>query len=236
MRNLPTSDDDKYPNTIGSKVSDSFVRNHILLSISLNQVSKSSVALDLAQLSQQNHENSAEWDHFNGHSRGPPGIALRSERRIVTNPNLTLSTPSDDFSIKPLTGNASASSTPLVVEPPRLVQFPLSRRNSPPGLVDNLSTTTRSVPTTPLGLSVHPLNSSSPLIPDIQPLSARIGTPGSQHVADAFSGSNDLQASLTRMPSNNGGLGFNAIQPGPDEVRVTYLSMGWEVDTLLVWS
>ena len=194
------------------------------------------MALDLAQLSQQNHENSAEWDHFNGHSRGPTGIALRSERRIVTNPNLTLSTPSDDFSIKPLTGNASASSTPLVVEPPRLVQFPLSRRNSPPGLVDNLSTTTRSVPTTPLGLSVHPLNSGSLLIPDIQPLSARIGTPGSQHVADAFSGSNDLQASLTRMPSNNGGLGFNVIQPGPDEVRVTYLSMGWKVDTLLVWS
>ena len=36
MKNLPTSDDDKYPNTIGSKVSDSFVRNYILLRISLN--------------------------------------------------------------------------------------------------------------------------------------------------------------------------------------------------------
>jgi len=72
---------------------------------------------------------------------------------------------------------------------------------------------------------MHPLNSGSSLTPDLQPLNARIGTPGSQHVADAFSGSNDLQASLTRMSSNNGGLSFNAIQPGPDEVRVIYLSI-----------
>ncbi|KAF5356163.1 hypothetical protein D9756_003987 [Leucocoprinus leucothites] len=207
MRNLPTSDDDKYHSTFG------------------NKVSKSSAALDLAQLSQQNREKSAEWPHFNGNPRGPEGIASRSERRTVTNPNITLSNPSNDFSVKPLGGNASASSTPLVVEPPQHVQLPISssRRGSPPGFIDNLSATTRSVPTTPLGLpatTAHLLKSGSPLTPDLQSLGTRIGTPSSQQLAEGLQGSNGLQASLSRLPSGtfeNGGMNFNTMQSSPDD-------------------
>ncbi|KXN87543.1 Pumilio domain-containing protein C6G9.14 [Leucoagaricus sp. SymC.cos] len=220
MRNLPTSDDDKYDSTFG------------------NKVSKSSAALDLAQLSQQNREKSAEWPHFHGNPRGPEGIASRSERRTVTNPNLTLSTPSDDFTVKPLGGNASASSTPLVVEPPQLAQLPvsLSRRGSPSGLLDNLSSTTRSVPTTPLGLpaTAHLLKSGGPLTPDLQSLGARLGTPGVKQLVDGIPGPNDLQASLSRLPSGtfeNGSLNFNTIQPSPDDYGLeSPYSLGGSVD------
>lgn len=149
----------------------------------------------------------------------------------MTNPNLTLSTPSDDFSVKPLSGNASASSTPLVVEPPQLSQIPvsLSRRGSPPGLLDSLSTTTRSVPTTPLGLpttTAHLLKAGGPLTPDLQSFNARIGTPGSQQLGDGISGTGDLQASLSRLSSasfENGSLNFNTIQSSPDDVRLRFL-------------
>jgi hypothetical protein len=91
--------------------------------------------------------------------------------------------------------------------------------------MDNLSTTTRSVPTTPLGLSAttaHLLKSGSPLAPDLQSLGARIGTPGSQQLADTLP-PNDLQASLSRLPSGtfeNGNLSFNTMQSSPDDVRV----------------
>ncbi|KAF9454952.1 pumilio-family RNA binding protein [Macrolepiota fuliginosa MF-IS2] len=219
MRNLPTSDDDKYHNTFG------------------NKVSKSSAALDLAHLSQQSREKPGEWPHFNSNPRGPDGIASRADRRTVTNPNLTLSTPSDDFSVKPLGGNVSASSTPLVVEPPQLSQIPLSlsRRGSPPGLLDSLSTTTRSVPTTPLGLpttTAHLLKAGGTLTPDLQSLSVRIGTPGSQQLGDA--GTGDIQASLSRLSSasfENGNLNFNTVQTSPDDYGLdSPYSMGGSVD------
>lgn len=225
MRNLPTSDDDKYHNNFGNKVRFLILTHFKLLSDHSCQVSKSSAALDLAHLSQPTREKSAGWPHFVNNPRAPDGIVSRTDRRTVTNPNLTLSTPSDDFLVKPLGGNMSASPTPLVVEPSQFSQVPvsLSRRGSPPGLLDSLSTTTRSVPTTPLGIpttTAHLIKTGGPMTPDLQSLSTRIGTPSSQQPGDSISGASDIQASLSRLPSatfENGSLNYN-IHSSPDDV------------------
>ncbi len=170
----------------------------------------------------------------------------RTDRRTVTNPNLTLSTPSDDFSVRPFGGNGSASSTPLVVEPPQFSQIPvsLSRRGSPPGLLDSLSTTTRSVPTTPLGIpttTAHLLKTGGPLTPDLQSLSARIGTPNSQQLGDSIPNANDIQASLSRLPSspfeNSGSLNYSNAHSSPDDVCFLSLPLVLsESHCSLVWS
>lgn len=188
-------------------------------------MSKSSAALDLAHLSQPTREKSTEWPQFVGNPRGPEGMVPRTDRRTVTNPNLTLSTPSDDFSVKPRGGNGSASSTPLVVEPPQFSQIPisLSRRGSPPGFLDSLSATTRSVPTTPLGIpttTAHLLKTGGPLTPDLQSLGPRIGTPNSQQF-DNIPSAGEIQASLSRLPSGNfenNNLNYNNVHSSPDDV------------------
>jgi hypothetical protein len=194
--------------------------------------------LDLAHLSQQTREKSAEWPHFNGNSRGPDGLTSRTDRRTVTNPSLTISTTSDDFSVKSLAGHISASSTPLVVEPPQLSQFAgsLSRRGSPPGLLDSLSTTTRSVPTTPLGLpatTAHLLKAGGPLTPDLQSLNARIGTPGSQQLGDGLSNVSEIQASLSRL-SPGSYEGYSNLQSSPDDVCIFQCDALFKLIVLLV--
>lgn len=151
----------------------------------------------------------------------------RSDRRTVTNPNLTLSGPSDDISGKIIGGVVSVSATPLV---PQTSQgsthshnAPTSRRGSPHSLLENLSTT-RSVPATPLGLSSngsHLLKTpGTPHTPEIQMMNGRIATPSTHQLADSSVNAGDLQASLSRLPTgpyDGGSLNFNSIQPNSRE-------------------
>ncbi|KAF7310460.1 RNA-binding protein [Mycena chlorophos] len=198
MRNLPTSDDDKYTSFAGK------------------QVSTSSAALDLAHISQTSPHNSfasrtletrdksSEWPQFPG--RPAPG----SDRRAATNPNLTLA--ADAAAAK--LGTVSASATPLNQSHSQLGNHaPSSRRGSPPSLLESLNGTTRSVPATPLGLSnsaVHILKSpGTPHTPETQALAARLSSVGESAV-----NANDLQASLSRLPSGqyeNGALNYNGL-------------------------
>ena len=98
------------------------------------QISVASAALDLAHISQTSprahftnraleKDKSSEWPQFNG-NRLPEGPVLRNDRRTVTNPNVTLSTPESNL----LGSVASASSTPLLQQQPTTGQTPNSRR------------------------------------------------------------------------------------------------------------
>lgn len=174
---------------------------------------------------------SSEWPQFTGNPRGPES-APRSDRRTVTNPNLTLSGPSDDISSK-IVGNVSA--TPLVTQTSQgstnsHSQAPTSRRGSPHSLLENLSAT-RSVPATPMGLSSngsHLLKTpGTPHTPDIQMMNGRIATPSSHQLADSSVNAGDLQASLSRLPAgpyDTGSLTFNSIQPTGREDVSNFLS------------
>ncbi|KAG6837202.1 hypothetical protein H0H93_013070 [Arthromyces matolae] len=201
MRNLPTSDDDKYPGSYA------------------NKVSTASAALDLAHISQTSPRShfralearekaSSEWPQFIGGPRGSDGLNSRAERRNVTNPNLTLSVPSDDVTAK-LGHTVSGSATPLIQQ---LSQGSnQSRRGSPPSLLDNISNSARSVPGTPLGVHGNPLLKSqgSPNTTDAHLLNTRLPT---HHQLSETSGSpSDLQASISRLtqpPYENPALAF----------------------------
>lgn len=197
-----------------------------------SKISTSSAALDLAHLSQtsprthfavrtlETREKSSEWPQFMGANRGPENMPARSDRRTVTNPNLTLSTPTDDIPSKAIGNTVSASATPLLqtqTSGHSHNQTPASRRGSPHSLMDGLSATTRSVPTTPLGVSglaAHLLQApGTPLVADVQNMNGRITTPG-LHVNDSPVNANDLQASLSRLSQGyeHGSLTFNSIQ------------------------
>ncbi|KAG6857647.1 hypothetical protein H0H87_010216 [Tephrocybe sp. NHM501043] len=209
MRNLPTSDDDKYHG--GSYP---------------NKVSTSSAALDLAHISQTSprshfralearEKSSSEWPQFIGGPRVPDGLNSRAERRTVTNPNLTLSAPPEDHPTGKH-GTVSTSATPLIQQFSQgsahsHVPTPVSRRGSPPGLLDGISSSGRSVPGTPLGghgNSSH-MKSGSPHAPDPHSLNTRLAA---HHQVNDGSGSpNDLQASLSRMTQP---YDFNTIQSG----------------------
>lgn len=186
---------------------------------------KSSAALDLAQPLQtlnkpvDPRETPSEWPQFIGHPRMPEG-GLRSDRRTVTNPNLTVSAPSDDVSSKMLGGSGSSSGTPLPS------QGPSSRRGSPHSFLESLSNNTRSVPATPLGLTSnasHLLKTAgTPRTPDMVTYNGRISTPNSQLVHESSMGGNELQASLSRVSSasyDNNNFVYNSAQPGRDDVR-----------------
>ncbi|KAF7340109.1 RNA-binding protein [Mycena venus] len=211
MRNLPTSDDDKYTSfllLLPLWTWPTFLRRLLVL--------RSLPVLSRLATSRQ------EWPQFAGSTRAPPpeGVALRADRRTVTNPNLTLSAPSNDASGK--LNTVSASATPLVQQHPQLgshathAQLPTSRRGSPPSLLESLNATTRSVPATPLGIpnsAVHILKSpGTPHTPETQALNGRLASVGESAV-----NAGDLQASLSRLPSgqyDSGSLTFNSIQGG----------------------
>uniref|UniRef100_A0A8H7Y5R9 PUM-HD domain-containing protein n=1 Tax=Psilocybe cubensis TaxID=181762 RepID=A0A8H7Y5R9_PSICU len=232
MRNLPTSDDDKYNNNYQGKIS------------------TASAALDLAHISQTSprahyaraldtREKSSEWPQFPGNPRGPEGVVNRSDRR-ATNPNLILSAPADE---KVLGGGVvSASSTPLIPQQSQgpahsLNQGPTSRRGSPHSLLDSLSATTRSVPATPLGM---PTSAGSHLLKtpgtphNQEVLNGRISTPNPHVLNESSVNAIDLQASLSRLPTgpyDNGSLTFNSIQSGGrDEYDAIYGHNGGVVD------
>jgi hypothetical protein len=166
----------------------------------------SNAALDLAHVSQTSPRNHSEWPQFTGAPRGSDGLG-RSERRNVTNPNVTLSTPTDEI---PQSSAGILSGTSPIIQQLSQGQVPLSRRSSPPSLLDSL-TVNRSVPATPMGLphnAAHLLQTSgSPLTPDLQALNGRTATPNSQL-------NDDIQASLSRMPSagpDSASLGYNQV-------------------------
>ncbi|KAG5654281.1 hypothetical protein H0H81_005130 [Sphagnurus paluster] len=224
MRNLPTSDDDKYHNSYP------------------NKVSTSSAALDLAHISQtspRSHYRAldsrdkapSEWPQFMGGPRGPDGLSSRTERRTVTNPNLTLSAPSEDHPGGKHGNSISVSATPLIQQMSQgsthsHVPTPISRRGSPPNLMDAIGSSARSVPGTPLGVitgnGIHTKPQGSPRTPDTH---SRL----SAHQLGEMSGSpSDLQSSLSRLsdrPFDSGSLTFNTIQPGSlDEVCNKYFA------------
>ncbi|KAF8060978.1 ARM repeat-containing protein [Lyophyllum atratum] len=215
MRNLPTSDDDKYHNSYPS-----------------SKVSTSSAALDLAHISQTSprsqfralesrEKSSSEWPQFIGGPRAPDGLGSRSDRRTVTNPNLTLSAPTNDHPTGKHGNTVSASATPLIQQLSQgsnhsHVHTPVSRRGSPPSMLDNMGSATRSVPGTPLGgvpgNPLHIKSQGSPHTPDTHSMNARLG---GHQLGDASGSPNDLQSSLSRLNQQsyeNGSLTFSSIQ------------------------
>lgn len=211
-------------------------------------MSASSVALDLAHRSQtsprssfsartmDSREKSSEWPQFRANPRVPDGVSSRADRRTVTNPTLTLSSTLEELSsLHKLGGTVSGSATPHLAQHPQgmthaiSIQVPSSRRGSPPGTLDSMSSATRSVPTTPLGGingAAHLIKTpGTPRTPDIQGLNNRVNSQGShQHHDNA----GELQASLSRRPSGqfeNGSLSYNSAQPEHDDsLQVSPLS------------
>ncbi|KAL0059676.1 hypothetical protein AAF712_013579 [Marasmius tenuissimus] len=201
MRHLPTSDEDKFSNTYGNKMSSA--------ALDLANISSKSPRSSFAGSPLEPREKTSEWPY----NRGPDGLASRSDRRSVTNPNLNLS---NDIHGGKLPGTVSASSTPLVPQHPQGHQHipaPSSRRGSPPNLLDGLNATTRSVPATPLGISAAPshlLKTPGTPLTESQLLNGRLS--GSHGLGDSPVNPTDLQASLSRLGSNryeNGSLGYN---------------------------
>ncbi|KII86320.1 hypothetical protein PLICRDRAFT_164809 [Plicaturopsis crispa FD-325 SS-3] len=214
MRNLPTSDDDKYHNGYSSKMS------------------AASAALDLAHLSQtsprssfsgrtgDSRDKSSEWPQFSGAPRGAD--SLRADRRTVTNPTLTLSSALGDLASTKMAATVSASGSPHVQQHPQGLHpsiLPSSRRSSPPNTLEGL---TRSVPATPLGLGnstashyIGTPGTGTPRTPDAQGLSGRLAS----QMGDSAVNASDLQASLSRLPSGqyDNGLTFSSIQAGMDD-------------------
>jgi hypothetical protein len=164
-------------------------------------------------------EKSSEWPQFTGASRGTDGIISR-DRRPNNLPNLTLPSTLNDLSTK-LGGTVSVGS-PHTIGQGRL-KGPASRRGSPPGGLEPLSVTTRSVPATPLGmpnnLAAHLLK--GPGTPDIQNVNGHLlSSQGSHGLGDNAVNSGDLQASLSRLPAGqyeSSSLAFSSVQPGLDD-------------------
>ena len=168
-------------------------------------------------------EKTSEWPHFA--SRGPDSVTARSDRRIVTNPNLTLSTPSDEHSA----GKPVPTATPLIQQFSQgsnrsHVPSPVSRRNSPQNLLD-IGVAARSVPATPLGVAGNPVHLKTPGTPhtsDTHSVNARLSP------LEPSSNNPDLQASLSRgtQPTyDTNSRAFDSIQaPALDEVMIITLS------------
>ena len=217
------------------------------------QLSASSVALDLAPLSQTPrntfmqrglHDSvgkSSEWPQFSGPPRGPD-ITVTSQRpdqrRNVTNPphHLGVLGPAYEPKSKLPVSTVSASATPSIVQHHTPND---SRRSSPPGLSDTLSTlssiaTARSVPATPLGSGIPGVRS------DIANMNKSPGTPGAgagagivtgnypQHPGGQHGGSSlgeggvsatDLSATLSRLGNGQyeNPVSFGSIQQNSDD-------------------
>jgi len=222
MKNLPTSDDDKPQGPFPGKGT------------------MASAALDLAHSSQasprahftarglETRDKSSEWPQFTATARGPEGLLSRTDRRTVTNPNLTFSVPAEDRGL----GSLSVNVSPLIPQGPQ-GQSPSSRRGSPHSLLDGLSATTRSVPATPLGLpstSAHLLKTpGTPLTPDPQLLNGRISMSGSHPLGDH---AKDLQASLTRLSSGqfDSSLPFGSLQSAGVDEHTYAMDPGYAVN------
>jgi hypothetical protein len=264
MKHLPTSDNDKFHGPYVKKVKPLFLRI-LFAHISLCQLSTAS-ALDLAPLSQTSRtldqwDKSSEWRQFAGAHRTVETFDPRVDRRINP-PNLSLPIESSAMlgtaaasTTTAANNNNPSSSTPSTqpvqqppshgITPPPHFQTFTSQRASPPGVMDHRlgggTTATRSVPTTPLGLSNH-IGSNGILSgqllkgPSTPDANGRLSTPGSYGLdgATAAAAANnqvDLQASLSRMPANtfdnanNNALAFGSVQNDLDDpLQVSVLS------------
>ena len=210
IQHLPTSDDDK------------FTPSHF------SKLSTSSAALDLAPLSQnaRNREKSSEWPQFPP-SRGVD--TLHRQDRRVTTPSLNLA---NDLSLASKLNSVSATTTPLLSQHQQTLaylQAPGSRRGSPPGLSDGLSSINapRSVPTTPNPAISHAPSHlmkapGTPLSAESQGLSGRLSSAGTHPIGDLNGG--DLRPSLSRLSSQFDGpsLNFNGLDDG---LRVSPLTL-----------
>lgn len=159
-------------------------------------------------------EKSSEWPQFTGAPRGPDGRTSRSDRRTVTNPNLTLSAPSEDH---PLGKLGSAVSINGQATSHSHGPAPVSRRGSPPSLRDNMASGARSVPATPLNGAVGPAHlktPGTPHTPDIHVLSSRLAAQVPHQLSESAVNAGDLQASLSRLPPQY----ENGYQGNVDEV------------------
>lgn len=235
MRNLPTSDVDKFSGGYPNKVSCCEIFVLTLAQVATQQLSTSSAALDLAPLSQtpprasfvgralESREKSSEWPQFNGGARGPDAFATREQRRTVTNPTMTLSPALGDLANGKVLGTVSGTATPLLQQTSQgLSQGLSSRRGSPLGMSDGLSiTTARSVPATPLpGLpnsSSHMAKAPGTPLGDSQTLNGILNAQTSRALGE----DSDLNPSLSRMPSSQfegSPLTFSSIQSSIDEV------------------
>ncbi|KAH0838661.1 ARM repeat-containing protein [Lanmaoa asiatica] len=229
MRNLPTSDDDKFA-SYANKVR--FTSERGVPFFKFCQITTSSAALDLAHRPQTSPRNSfaargekpSEWPQFVGNPRAPDGLSSRTDRRTVTNPTLTLTSSPMDLSGK-LTGAVSGTSTPHIGQHSQMSLgssgAPSSRRGSPSGVADGLGTATRSVPATPLsmgnGSSNHLLQTpGTPLTPDGQNLSGRLSAQGNHHLDESAKA--DIQPSLSRLPSSQFGDSGLSFEYGVDSV------------------
>lgn len=185
----------------------------------------SAAALDLAQLAAvpnrpgDSRETPSEWPQF---TRAPEGV-LRTERRTVTNPNLTVSAPADDVASQILVATGSVSGTPLI--PPQVPSRGPSRRGSPHSLLESLSAT-RSVPATPLGLppnTPHLLKTpGTPRTPDLQNFNGRMSTPNSQLISESSVVGNDLPP-LSRVPTASYDGNNVTYAPGRDDVSAAFI-------------
>ncbi|KZS90312.1 ARM repeat-containing protein [Sistotremastrum niveocremeum HHB9708] len=207
MRHMPISDEDKYTTS----------RNE-----SYPKLSTSSAALDLAPLSQtsprtsfvsrglENGAKSSEWPQF-------AGVSRIGDRRTVTNPAM-------GSSLGKMGGSASASVTPFLAQ-----HSPnSSRRSSPPGLPESLSSTSgvsaaRSVPATPHGPIPGMRQEIMAKVPGsaLNPATsgASIGGQFMTPKADDAISASDLSATLQRLNNNNyeSPLTFNSIHQGIED-------------------
>ncbi|KAF8531037.1 armadillo-type protein [Gautieria morchelliformis] len=195
MKNLPTSDDDKYKRGLHDSIG-----------------------------------KSSEWPQFSGPPRGPDITVTgqRPDRRNVTNPanHLGVLGPAYEPTSKLPVTTVSASATPSIAQHHTPND---SRRSSPPGLSDTLSTlsniaSARSVPATPLGGGIPGVR------PDIANIGKSPGTPGTGSGAGAgiVSGNypqhpgvsaTDLSATLSRLGSGQyeNPVSFGSIQQSTDD-------------------
>lgn len=227
---LPTSDDDKFQASHFQKVCTNLSPYEITLGDACPQLSASSVALDLAALSQAPLRSNAvvrsgdvqkpsEWPQFSESPR--PDSFVRDGRRVSTNPILSI----NDLSVNnKLGGTVSASATPHLPSHGQVltahIQAPGSRRGSPLALSDGMSITTRSVPATPLAgisTSIPPhltKTPGTPISPEAQNLASRLTPQGTHQLGDSpLSG--DLQSSLSRLSGH--GQQYDNFEAGYDD-------------------
>ena len=155
---------------------------------------------------------SSEWPQFSGPPRGPD-ITVTSQRpdqrRNATNPphHLGVLGPAYEPKSKLSGSTVSASATPSIAQHHTPND---SRRSSPPGLSDTLSTlssiaTARSVPATPLGSGIPGVRS------DIASMNKSPGTPG----ASSGAGAGIVTSSYPQHPGGqHGGSGLGEGQGG----------------------
>lgn len=190
MLNLPTSDDSGYASAHAKLIGNSAA------ALDLANISQTSPRSALPGRTPEPRDKSSEWPQYAGPPRGTDSVSRASDRRVVTNPNLTLSVA--DMNGK-LSSTVSASGTPLI--PQLHGQAPISRRGSPSSLLEGISS--RSVPTTPLGIPT-----SNPMLKPGTPL----GEPLNGRLGDLPPLSGRLSAQF-----ENGPMAYNGNQTGLDE-------------------